>query len=66
MPEDSDPGKDFDVVCSFKAMPGGTLRMTLLGNTPMPEPERRYNQPKFDDLVKSMNDQANTEPGTKA
>jgi hypothetical protein len=59
IPEGSDPSKDFDVVCSFKQLPDGSLRLTVLGTTPMPEPEeRRYKMPNFHEFSKQMNQEA--------
>lgn len=35
IPPESEDGK-FDVVCSFESKPGGTVCLTMLGETPMP------------------------------
>lgn len=35
-PENAEPGKEFDVVCSFVAKPSGELCMTKFGDHDMP------------------------------
>jgi hypothetical protein len=49
-PESVEPGNDFDMVCSFRSTPDGSLCMTMLGDTKMPG---------YDDKDEHPNQQSN-------
>jgi hypothetical protein len=36
LPEGAEPGEDFDLVCSLRVKPNGTLCLTKLGDVDMP------------------------------
>lgn len=36
LPEGAEPGEDFDLVCSLRVKPNGTLCLTKLGDVEMP------------------------------
>jgi|SRR5580704_3045969 hypothetical protein len=55
VPEITDESKPLTLVCDFKVNPDGTLCMTKLGNTPMPEKdekkEREAKAPSYKDMA---------------
>lgn len=63
-PEVADPGKDWDMVCSFRTQPDGSICMTKLGDTDMPgygskagkeDDEQRY-KPGYEGIAKELSD----------
>ena len=57
LPEQSDPNKDIDLVCSFRVKGGRTLCMTKWGETQMPLPDyagdQKETKPDYSSMVPS-------------
>ena len=58
-PEQTDPGKDFDLVCSFRVKPSGQLCLVKLGDHDMPgygdkSEEAHENKPDYSEYAKGM------------
>jgi len=66
-PENVEPGKDFDLVCSFQVKPTGELCLTKLGDHAMPgydgkeghdETKEHMDKPDYGEYSKSIMDAA--------
>jgi len=57
-PQQEDPSADWDMVCSFRTKPDGTLCMTKLGDTPMPgydgKSEKVESKPDYSNVYKPL------------
>lgn len=54
IPEGIQPGHDFDMVCTFRATPGGKICMVQLGDQKLDGYSERTAAPDYKDLTKSM------------
>ena len=66
-PENIEQGKDFDLVCSFRVKPDGTICMTKLGDVDMPgygdkkdqdEDGDQKHKPGYSEYAKTMTETA--------
>lgn len=58
-PAGSEGGKDFDLVCTFRAKEGGTLCMTMLGDAKMPgyDEDEGEHKPDYKEYASGMQQQ---------
>lgn len=58
-PEQTEPGKGFDLVCTFKVKPDGAICLTRLGETDMPgyggrDEDAHESKPDYGEYAKGM------------
>lgn len=59
LPEGTQPGEDFDAVCSFRVKPNGTVCLTMLGDVKMPgyDSKESSGKPRYDEYSRGMMEQ---------